>query len=417
MVILVCESKTAEMGAVASYGASVAYNTNPAGKNPLTVEAGSSEGTYSFKTSDNKYLSWSTGNTLNLSETKNANSSWSVSFSGNNVLINNANDATRKLRYNASSPRFACYTSEQTAIQLYKAIAAAVTAPTITPDSQSFLNELEVTITPAEGTTMYYTTNGDDPTNSSTGYITAQTITLNATATVKAVSYNGNDHSAIVSETYTKLGNIEDITESGQTCFVKGTVVAKSARGFVLGDGTGYVYYYKGSDPGHNVEDVITLYGTTSSYNHVIQFPDGTTIADATNSNYHNTPDVQVLDADGILAYNSGLHLSDYVQIQGTLRITTNNNGNTYYNIEVADLDNEASISYPTSDQATVLAALENRVVIVKGYFAGVSSGHFNVVLESVEEVVSTTPEIDATAGSALAYDATTGNITYEIAN
>ncbi len=269
VVVLVCESKTAEMGAVASYGASVAYTTNPVGVNPLTVEAGYSEGTYSFKTSENKYLSWTSSNSLNLSDTKNANSSWSVSFSGNNVLINNAFDATRKLRYNASSPRFACYTSDQTAIQLYKAIAAAVTAPTVTPNSQSFVNELEVTITPAEGTTAYYTTNGTDPDNSGTGYTTAHSFTINQTTEVRAIAYNGTESSSIVTKEYTKvtpLANIAALTAntSADTYYVtmdNAVVTYVNGNYAYIQDASGAVVFYKN---GHGLTAGDALNGTAT---------------------------------------------------------------------------------------------------------------------------------------------------------
>ena len=109
-----------ELSSVGSYGNGTAYSGKVAGLYALTVEAGSSSGTYAFKTADGKYLSWSSGNSLALSNTKNVNSSWNVTFSGSNVTITNAKDSNRKLQWNASAPRFACYTSSQTAIQIYK---------------------------------------------------------------------------------------------------------------------------------------------------------------------------------------------------------------------------------------------------------------------------------------------------------
>ena len=179
-------------------------------------------------------------------------------------------------------------------------------------------------------------------------------------------------------------GNISDITAEGDYT-VQGTIVAISNRGFILGDGTGYAYYYEGSGFAPNdytIGDKKKMVGTVSSYNHVYQFPDGTTITDVTTSNYDNTPAVQVLDAAGMSAYNNDLHLSDYVQFEGTLVKSGN-----YYNIQVADLATDASISFPTSAQTAALDALENKTIVVKGYFAGVSSGHFGVILESAEEI------------------------------
>ena len=188
------------------------------------------------------------------------------------------------------------------------------------------------------------------------------------------------------------ISNISNITATGDYT-VQGTVVAISNRGFILGDGTGYAYYYKGSGftPGdYNIGDIKKMSGTVGTFNNVYQFPDGTTITDATDSNYNNTPEVQVLDATGIAAYSTNNHLSDYVQFEGTLVKSGN-----YYNVQVADLATDASISFPTSAQTTALDALENKTIVVKGYFAGVSGGHFGVILESAEE--TTTPNISVT--------------------
>ena len=62
-----------------------------------------------------------------------------------------------------------------------------------------------VTITPqGTGTTVYYTTNGIDPTCSSSSITTATTITVSGTTTVKAfASQAGHTDSAIASRTYT----------------------------------------------------------------------------------------------------------------------------------------------------------------------------------------------------------------------
>ncbi|MBQ7390152.1 MAG: InlB B-repeat-containing protein, partial [Clostridia bacterium] len=125
VVYLVCEAKTMQLSGISTtstkYGIGVAYTEalNPETYS-LTVVQGSSAGTYAFKTNDGKYLSWSSENSLTTSTTIDANSSWTVEFVDGNAIIKNAKDNSRQLQWNASSPRFACYTSVQTAIQLYK---------------------------------------------------------------------------------------------------------------------------------------------------------------------------------------------------------------------------------------------------------------------------------------------------------
>ena len=125
VVALVCESKKMELSGISTtstkYGIGTAYTSTPAGLYELTVEEGSSTGTFSFK-KGTTYLYWTSGNSLATNATKSANTSWKVTISNGNATISNAKDNTRKLGWNASSPRFACYTSSQTAVQLYKKV-------------------------------------------------------------------------------------------------------------------------------------------------------------------------------------------------------------------------------------------------------------------------------------------------------
>ena len=333
--------------------------------------------------------------------------------------------------YNSSDWR--CYTSINTNIQgqtfaFYKKVTGGVIPPSISADNVSIeynavSGSIAYTInngvaggTLTAATDSDWLTLGQGTASPISFTCTANTGAAERTATV-VLTYTYNRTTATANVIVTQAGNpdvinnISDITATNISYAVIGTVVAKSARGLVFGDGTGYVYYYNASydQTAYNIGDVKKISGSMSSYNHVFQFPSTATIEDASVSNYNNTPAIQVLEAAGILAYNEGLHLSDYVQIEGTLI-----KSGSYYNLEVAGLENTASISYPTTAQAEELNALENKTVIVKGYFAGVSSGHFNVMLESIEEI--TVPVIHAD-NITLDYNATSAAIGYTITN
>lgn len=79
----------------------------------------------------------------------------------------------------------------------------AVEAPVITPDGGSFTGSQTVTITCAtDGATIYYTTDGTEPTASSTKYSGEFTIT--ATATIKAIAFVGEARSAVTSAAFTR---------------------------------------------------------------------------------------------------------------------------------------------------------------------------------------------------------------------
>ena len=98
-----------------------------------------------------------------------------------------------------------------TAISVTYSSASSVTVeePTLTDEFTFWpvMNDpasAEVTITPASGNTVRYTTNGSTPSRTNGTEITAATtINISGTTTVKAISYIGNQTSAVVSKTYT----------------------------------------------------------------------------------------------------------------------------------------------------------------------------------------------------------------------
>ena len=107
------------------YGLAEDYSSVPdAAKAPLTVVAGSAANTFALKLGD-AYLAWTSGNSLITVSSVDASSSWSITFTDGVPAIVNSSEATRKLQYNAGNPRFATYTSAQTAVTLWKVLPTA----------------------------------------------------------------------------------------------------------------------------------------------------------------------------------------------------------------------------------------------------------------------------------------------------
>ena len=80
--------------------------------------------------------------------------------------------------------------------------------PTITPATGNIYNPITVTITAAAGASIYYTTNGTEPTNASIPY--TEPFTVNTTTTVKAIAYETDkDPSTVATATYTMASAIE----------------------------------------------------------------------------------------------------------------------------------------------------------------------------------------------------------------
>ena len=167
-VILACESKTMELSSFTTsgtiYGVGSSYSGTPSGDYSFTVVAGSEANSYAF-VRDGKYWNWTSGNSLSTATTLSPNTSWAVSFSGGNANITNKSDADRKIQWNAGSPRFACYTSGQTAVQLYKKVGGGTsysdytticTAPCVGDLTSITLNTDNVTKVFTEGDEFTY---------------------------------------------------------------------------------------------------------------------------------------------------------------------------------------------------------------------------------------------------------------------
>lgn len=216
VVVLVCETKTMELSGISTtstkYGTGETYTSTPAGKYELTVEEGSSSGTFSFKNGSD-YLYWSSGNSLNKTTTKNANASWKVTFSSGDATILNAQDNTRKLQWNASSPRFACYTGAQTAVQLYKKVISDEPADVIVKTLKSIAVEGATTdyetgdIFKFDGTctATYSVTTNDVPQEDETKEVTPTSVSTPDMSTVgeKEVTVTYIEDEVTVTATYT----------------------------------------------------------------------------------------------------------------------------------------------------------------------------------------------------------------------
>lgn len=227
-------------------------------------------------------------------------------------------------------------------------------------------------ITVAEDKVTFTTTANEGAERTATITLTYGTLTKDVT-----VTQAGNPNN---------IDNISDITEVGAAYTVRGTVVATNAKGFVIGDGTGYVYYYKNGTPTQRVDDMVTISGTTGTYGQIIQFTNSATVAEAEESNYDNTPAAEVITA--VPDYSEGYHLSTYLEFEGAL---TKSDGNYFITLG----EDQIQISYPTTAQGTALGTLDGKNVHVMGYFSGInSSGYFSVMLSSIEEVASTEPSI-----------------------
>ena len=172
--------------------------------------------------------------------------------------------------------------------------------------------------------------------------------------------------------------------------------MAKSTRGFIVGDGTGYIYYYNTSYPqsDYTIGNMVKLSGAVTIYGGVYEFTNTAVVTAASTSSYVEEEPTVITGAemDDRVASANPAQLSNYVQYVGTLSVS-----GTHYNI--TDIEGattaQGSISYPID---TDFASLDGQEVVVKGYYVGISSSqYYNTMIGSVEENVVLNPTLTVT--------------------
>lgn len=261
-VALYASSVSMELESVTTYGVGTAYVTKPNGTYLLNVEEGTASGSLSFVNNGN-YLSWTSGNTLTTSETKNDNSSWYVITYADYDLIINVATTSREIWWNSGSPRFACYegktpeTSGYNTTSLMK-IEEAPVRGTITIDNsfgsstrQGSKGNLSYTWTPAEGsdaTIVSYTwASTDSAVMSISGDVYEAIGPGKAKITLSATDSNGQEYSVstsdinvveVVTGSYVKYTSVSD----GDTVAIACDTVGTQFSGISSKIGT-YVFY------------------------------------------------------------------------------------------------------------------------------------------------------------------------------
>ena len=162
------------------------------------------------------YAASSTSNHLKVQATVDGNANAQITNGENGAMsiVFKGTNTRNVVQYNSNSSLFSCYaTASQLPVYIYKQTATGVeapAAPTITPESQEYTEDLEVTITNnAADATLWYALN-DGEYNEYNGAITLH----EATTTVKAYAEKDGVKSDVVSATYTYVPatvNVENL--------------------------------------------------------------------------------------------------------------------------------------------------------------------------------------------------------------
>lgn len=271
--------------------------------------------------------------------------------------------------------------------------------PSFNPIEGTYTQAQNVIIsTETQGATIYYTTDGTDPTNASTQYNGA--INISSTTTIKAIAMkNGMDNSSIAEATYTIL-SLQTISEArtqgSGSVYTQGVVTSCSGTTAYIQDDNAAICVY---GQALTVGDRITVRGTLTNYNGLLEITSPT----VTVINSGNTVEPEVMTvAEAVASTNQGW----LIKIENAT-VTAINNQNTTIeqdgsSIVVRGISND--VEYAVNDQLTLTGNI--------GYYNG------NQIANPTDVTVveSTTPAIQAD-NIQLAYNATSGTIAYTIDN
>lgn len=181
----------------------------------LTLEKGNStvglgklaETEYRFYKGNDLTISSTVGNIQTIVFTCTANNT--VKYGPGCLTTPNKNEYTYKDKIgtwkgDASSVKFTAETAQvrATKIEVTYAAEGTVLSPSISEPSKTFSESFNVTLSSAEGTNVYYTLDGVDPTTSSKKYEGAITIP-EQTTTLKAIAEKNGKTSKVAEATYT----------------------------------------------------------------------------------------------------------------------------------------------------------------------------------------------------------------------
>lgn len=251
----------------------------------------------------------------------------------------------------------------------YAASGDFLAAPTISGNTD-FTESATVTITAAEGATIYYTINGQDPDEREGTEYTAP-FTISETTTVKAIAYKGDLESSIATQEFTKkeikaasdIAAFNNLADKDETVLTLNDAKVLYSWTSLNGNNSTYIRDASGAlclyNAGLDLKAGQILNGTVnitrSSYNGTIQGAKN----DKTSKTTFTVTDGEAPIANTIKPADAASHVSDLVQFTN---VNIVNNSNRFY---IVDGDNKVQVYNGFHISGYTVAAAEN--VDVKG--------------------------------------------------
>jgi len=226
----------------------------------FTIVQGTEAGSYALKLENGSYITFTGTSTANLNEnaTLTKAGSFTLEFdqATGQALLVNADKTTRALKFNynsGSTPRWANYSKTVNSAQpygyLYKKVEGTITVarPAFSVEGGDVAEGTQVKITcSTEDADIYYTLDGTEPTETSTKYTEA--ITITETTTIKAIAVKGTDKSSVASATYTVVKALT-LAEANKLANGESFIMGSELTVVYLNDADNrYTYVYDATD-------------------------------------------------------------------------------------------------------------------------------------------------------------------------
>jgi len=189
-------------------------------------------------------------------------------------------------------------------------------------------------------------------------------------------------------------------------------VVAKTAKGFVISDGTTAIYVYDNAANPVEIGDKVKVFATKTTYNGVPELATVTAVEKTGNAAVSYPAPKDITATVGEYAAT----VAEYIQFTGTLKKSGN-----YYNVEIDGADpgvKQGSLVQPV--EAVGADAFDGQSITVTGYFNGLSGGgkYVNVIVTKIvganAKGTLANPYTPAEAAAAVAGLSWTSNTEYE---
>ena len=290
-------------------------------------------------------------------------------------------------------------------IHFYEVDESKVNEPVISATSKVFETSTKVSITGDEGTDIYYTLDGTEPTTSSLRYVNE--FEVSATSTIKAIAVKGEKASFVSSfevnkvTPFTVSNLIEWSSDKTGTVYQDfSTLTLNNAKVlFAIGDlvflreDGKCIELYKMSGLKKKVETNAILSGTikgcAESYNKMPEFIESK--ADAT---FTDVSALQIakseVPAEPVEATLAEVidcqHIFDLVKISGVSLKVDNKKYSIYKGDEVVALNNVGTVELPAESEFTK----EGQLYDIEGIVSGISSKKGTIYLRAIKAAEAT---------------------------